>query len=60
MPTVPKPVYNELYDTNVTAWMLQTQEKIIEGKRQEHVIIKSIDISSAVLIVVSLQKEATH
>jgi len=30
MPTVPKPVYNELYDTNVTAWMLRTQEKIIE------------------------------
>ena len=26
LPTVPKPVYNDLYESNVTAWMLKTRE----------------------------------
>ena len=26
LPTVPRPVYNELYERNVTAWMLTTND----------------------------------
>ena len=30
LPTVPRPVYNELYERNVTAWMISTQSRLIE------------------------------
>ena len=30
LPTVPRPVYNELYARNVTAWMISTQSRLIE------------------------------
>ena len=29
LPTVPRPVYNELYERNLTAWMLSTQSRLI-------------------------------
>ena len=29
LPTVPRPVYNALYERNVTAWMLTTQGRLI-------------------------------
>ena len=29
LPTVPRPVYNELYERNVTAWMISTQSRLI-------------------------------
>ena len=29
LPTVPRPVYNELYARNVTAWMISTQSRLI-------------------------------
>ena len=29
LPTVPRPVYNELYERNVTAWMITTQSRLI-------------------------------
>jgi len=29
MPTIPKPVHDDLYEENVTAWMMATQEKIL-------------------------------
>lgn len=29
IPTIPKPVHDDLYEKNVTAWMMTTQEKLI-------------------------------
>ena len=29
LPSVPRPVYNELYERNVTAWMISTQNRLI-------------------------------
>ena len=29
LPPVPRPVYNELYERNVTAWMISTQNRLI-------------------------------
>ena len=32
LPSVPRPVYNELYDTNMTAWLLSTKDNLTQGQ----------------------------
>ena len=32
LPTVPKPVFNDLFARNVTAWMLKSQERLVNGE----------------------------
>ena len=36
LPSVPRPVYNELYDRNMTAWLLNTQQNIVQGTRRNY------------------------
>ena len=31
VPPVPKPVHDDLFESNVTAWMLQTQQSMVQG-----------------------------
>eukprot|EP00092_Neocalanus_flemingeri_P071266 GFUD01087582.1.p1 GENE.GFUD01087582.1~~GFUD01087582.1.p1 ORF type:complete len:370 (+),score=92.61 GFUD01087582.1:112-1221(+) len=42
MPTVPKPVHDDLYEKNVTAWMMTTQDKILsETERLCEMVLNS-------------------
>jgi len=34
LPTVPKPVFNDLFARNVTAWMAKSQERLVNDTRQ--------------------------
>ena len=45
LPSVPRPVYNELYDTNMTAWLLSTKDNLTQGQILVRVPYKVLGIS---------------